>query len=83
MDLILIPGKRNRQVPILLTEDLQVAMKALYKTRSQCGIPEENVYFFATPSSDGHLSGWLVLNKVANLAQLENPAVVTSTRLQK
>ena len=83
MDLILIPGKRNRQVPILLTEDLQVAMKALYKTRSQCGIPEENVYFFATPSSDGHLSGWLVLNKVANLAQLENPAVVTSTRLRK
>src|SRR5271163_1426953 len=35
MDLILIPGKRNRQVPILLTEDLQMAMQALYKMRSQ------------------------------------------------
>jgi len=83
MDLVFIPGKRNRRVPILITSDVQKAMDLLVSLRGQCGIEESNPYFFASASTHGHLSSWLILNKVAISAQLEKPKLVTSTRLRK
>jgi len=83
MDLIHVPGKRNRKVPILMTPDVRSAMKVLSDTRTVCGVPHENKYFFATDSSCGHFHSWLVLNRVAVSAQCENPHLITSTRLRK
>jgi hypothetical protein len=83
MDLVFIPGKRNRKVPILLTTEVKFAMDAMVKTRSVCNIPSENPYFFSNDSSNGQLNGWFVLNKVAGLAGLEHAALITSTRLRK
>ena len=83
MDLIHVPGKRNRKVPILLTPDVRLAMKLLSDTRTVCGVPQENKYFFATNSSCGHFHSWLVLNRVAGFAGCEKPQLVTSTRLRK
>jgi len=83
MDLIQVPGKRNRKVPILLTPDVRSAMKVLFDKREACGVSMENKYFFATNSSHGHFHSWLVLNHVAVSAQCEQPNLVTSTRLRK
>ena len=65
MDMVQVPGKRNRRVPILITPEVGTAMDLLVTTRTQCGISHENMYFFATTSDDGHLDSWLVLNNLA------------------
>jgi len=79
MDLIHVPSKRNRKVPILLTPDVRSAMKVPSDTRTVCGAPRENKYFFATDSTCGHFHSWLVLNRVAVAAHCEQP----STHLRK
>ena len=83
MDLIQVSGKRNRLVPILITPEVGKAMKALASTRSRCGIPPQNQYFFATRSNDGYLNTWLVLHNHAIDAGVSKPALITSCRLRK
>jgi len=83
MDLIQVPGKRNRKVPILLTPDVRSAMEVLCNKRRICGVSMDNKYFFATNTDGGHFHSWLVLNRVAVAAQCEKPNLVTSTRMRK
>ena len=56
--LVMIPGKRNRKVPMLITPDVKKAMDVLIKKRHdvRVGIPETNPYLFASRSVGGHLS---------------------------
>ena len=83
MDLVQVPGKRNRRVPILITPEVGQAMQLLVDTRSRCGIAEENSYFFATDSKDGHLDSWLVLHNMSISAGVASPRLITSCRLRK
>jgi len=83
MDLIQVPGKRNRRVPILITPEVGKAMELLANTRTQCGISKHNKFFFATDSTNGCLNTWLVLHNNALAAGLENPRLITSGRLRK
>jgi len=83
MDMVQVPGKRNRRVPILITPEVGIAMNVLADTRRQCGISQHNRYFFATDSSDGHLNTWLVLHNTAVAAGVEKPRLITSSRLRK
>jgi len=83
MDLVQIPGKRNREVPILITPDVSKAMQVLLETRERCGIPAHNRYFFATSSKDGYLNTWLVFHNTAVAAGVANPRLVTSCCLRK
>ena len=83
MDLIQVPGKRNRRVPILITPEVGKAMDLLAKTRYQCGISKHNQYFFATDSTNGYLNTWLVLHNHAVAAKVESPRLITSGRLRK
>ena len=53
IELIEVPGKKNREVPILVTEEAKKAIETLKKTRDSAGIPNTNPSFFASKSSDG------------------------------
>jgi hypothetical protein len=44
MDLIQVPGKRNRKVPILITPEVGKAMKILMDTRVRCGLSKRNKF---------------------------------------
>ena len=83
MDLIQVPGKRNRRVLILITPEVGTAMTVLADNRAACGIPAENKFFFATNSTDGHLDSWLVLRRTAEAAGVVNPRLITSQSLRK
>lgn len=72
MDLVLVPGKRNPRVPVLITPEVGNAMELLVKTRNQCGFPPNNIYFFAVDSAAGHLDAWLVMRHVIPCKQCHN-----------
>jgi len=83
MDMIQVPGKRNSKVPILITPDVSLAMQLLVESRQRCGVSAKNKYFFATDSTNGYLNTWLVLHNHAVAAHVDNPRLITSTRLRK
>jgi len=83
MDLVQVPGKRNRRVPILITPEVGRAMQLLVNTRSRCGVAEENSYFFVSDSKDGHLDSRLVLHNMSVSAGVTSPRLITSCRLRK
>ena len=83
LDLIEVPGKKNRKVPILVTQETKTAMETLIKTREYVGIPEKNPFFFASKSVDGYLNSWQALKAVVDGANVNNPASISSTRLRK
>ena len=83
MDLLQIPGKRDRKVPLLVTEDTKRGMEVLVSMRGQCGIPEENPYFFASKTKTGYLESWQSMSTVVNKTDVKNPQLITSTRLRK
>jgi hypothetical protein len=45
MDLVQVPGKRNRKVRMLITLDVGEAMQLLVKKRNICGIPSQKPLF--------------------------------------
>lgn len=85
MDMVHLPGKGMgaRRVPLLLTPNVLTAMKLLMECRNMCGIPSTNVYFFASPSSNGYVDGWQVMDRVAKAAGLQKPHLIHSTPLRK
>jgi len=48
LDMVQLPGKRNRKVPMLITEDVKRAMDVLVASRDAVGVPHDNPYFFAS-----------------------------------
>jgi len=83
VDLVQLPGKRNRCVPVLITPDVKQAMDQLVDKRQQSHVSISNPYFFANSSSRGHIDSWQVLNSVCTAAGLTKPHLVTSTNLSK
>jgi len=83
LTMIEVIGKRSRIVPILLTGDMESAMETLIKTRVQAGVPDNNEFFFAIPTTVTHLQFFTVLRRVATTAGLKRPDLVTSTRMRK
>ena len=85
LDLVYVKGKRGRKVPILMTQEIVIAIECLIATRGEIGIPEENKYIFAAPTrgSMKYLRGPDCLNAVVGSLDLENPCAVKSTQLRK
>jgi len=83
MDMVQVPGKRHRRVPILITPEIGSAVDLLVDTRKQCDISQQNRYFFETDSIDRHLNTWLVLHNTATAAGVERPHLITSSHLRK
>ena len=78
-----VVGKRDRPVPILLTQDVVQCIDALIDTRSSCGISSDNKYIFALAQSTGHLRFFNVLKNVATQAGMKRPDLLTTTRMRK
>jgi hypothetical protein len=74
MDLIQVPGKRNKKVPISITPEVGTAMHLLVAKRDICGIPSDNKYYFATDSASCHFKTWLVLHNDASAIVSRNLA---------
>lgn len=85
MDMVHLPGKGvgGRRVPLILTPNIVSAMELLAEKRNCCDIPKSNVYFFATPLTDGFINGWQAMHDVAVAAQVKDPKLIHSTRLRK
>ncbi|OWF47266.1 hypothetical protein KP79_PYT26191 [Mizuhopecten yessoensis] len=84
LDLVEIVGKRNRKVPVLLAEDMRNAIDILVAKRADVGVPKNNKYLFAAPSTEnGYLRGWDALNVVTRKAGLKKAELLTFTNLRK
>jgi len=85
MDMVHLPGKGvgGRRVPLILSPNVVSAMEVLAQKRESCHIPASNVYFFATPTTNGYINGWQVMQDVSVAAKLEHPQLIHSTRLRK
>ena len=83
LDLVHIPGKKTRVVPMLILPTVRQAMDLLVETRQQNHVKLNNKYFFASDSMDGYLSQFKVLTRVANEAGLKKPHLVRSGKLRK
>lgn len=79
--MIQIIGKRNRPVPILLTSEMLAAMEVLNATRETCNVTSES--FFAVPGTGQKLHFFPVLQRVARLAKMSRPELLTTTRMRK
>jgi hypothetical protein len=79
-----ICGKRDRKVPVLLTNAMCDEIDQLIAVRHQVGI-DENPYVFARPyySSENHLAGHECLGLAAKESGAEQPANITSTKLRQ
>ncbi|KAL1448369.1 hypothetical protein WDU94_012345, partial [Cyamophila willieti] len=78
MTRIVIRGKKNKGVPLLLTPHLKKCCDTISKFRAEALIPAENKYFFA--SATGYIRGVDAIRKITKICQVKN---LTSTNLRK
>ncbi|KAJ8956206.1 hypothetical protein NQ317_000501 [Molorchus minor] len=79
-----IEGKRGRKVPVILTPTLKESVDLLIRHRDECNIYYRNKYVFARSNKSLlFLRGHDCLNKICNEISLENPSIITGTRLRK
>lgn len=84
LQLVEIVGKKNRKVPVLLTKDMWNALDLLNSKRNAIGVPLQNPFLFAAPSSNsGHLKCWDSLKWITNRVDLKNPELITTTNMRK
>ena len=83
VDLVQVPGKKSRKVPMLMTNDVKEGIEVLNAHRETVGIPSTNPFCFASRSSSGHLDSWQAMNLISQEASLMHPELVTSTKLRK
>ncbi|XP_024121096.1 uncharacterized protein LOC112142076 isoform X1 [Oryzias melastigma] len=78
-----IRGKRGRKVPVLLTPEVVTSMEILVKTRFDCGVPENNPFFFGRPDAATHFRGSDVIRHTARSCGAKHPEALSSTKLRK
>jgi hypothetical protein len=83
VDMVQIPGKRTRLVPILIMPAIRKAMDLLVDMRQKHTLMPNNRYFFASDSQNGYLDQWQVLKSQSDAAGLKRPDLIRSTRLRK
>nr|CAI5858509.1 unnamed protein product [Callosobruchus analis] len=79
---VVIRGKRNRGVPVLFTEQMVKYIDLLLKVRTSF-VPKQNIYLFASMTSENCIAGSKVMYKHVRGAGAKNPASLTSTKLRK
>ena len=78
-------GKGMHLVPFLVPDDLMPAMDKLCdaQTRHDCGIQATNPYLFpSTQQSSSHVYGWLAVNKICKSAGVQDPQLLTATKMR-
>ncbi|XP_064619453.1 uncharacterized protein LOC135482903 [Lineus longissimus] len=81
LDMVHLPGERDRKVPLLLEQEWVKPMQLLVEKRADCGVESE--YYFGVPGRKTHLSPWKVLNDAAINADCKCPDLISTTRLKK
>lgn len=76
-----INGKRGRKVPVLFTEEMKKSIDILLEAREEAGVTQP--YLFSRPGISKPYRGTDCIRKFCNLAQLQNPSAITSTKLRK
>lgn len=79
---IVIKGKRNRGVPVLLSLDVQKDMDVLLSLRDKY-VSKTNPYLFGKPGYETPLYGYKILQKMAKLSGAKYPNSISSTKLRK
>ena len=77
-----IRGKKGRNVPVLLVQDIKDSMELLRSVREDAGVHHDNLFFFAMKSG-GYVRGCDVLRKYSKLCGATNPEYLRSTRLRQ
>ena len=80
-----IRGKRGRKVPMLVTRELENAIRLIVKLRDDVGVNPNNKYVFSIPTMGSlqYLRGNDALRKHVRLCNLKCPEAVTSTKLRR
>lgn len=79
-----IEGKRGRKVPVILSSIIKECIDILIRHRDECKISFHNKYVFArSHDSVSYLRGDLCLKKICDEIDLENPSIITGTKLRK
>lgn len=81
-----IVGKRNRTVPVIITNDVKECIDLLIKSRALGKISVENLYLFARSKHstlNSHMRGHDCLRKACSEARLVSAENITSTKLRK
>jgi len=77
-----IKGKRERTVPILMTEEMVTWVDKLIAVRKSF-VSADNPYLFANVGDYSHFRGSDALRKFAGLCGAAKPMLLTSTKLRK
>jgi len=83
LELIEIPGKRGRKVPIILTEEVKSAIELLNNTSNKVGVSKDNPYVFARRQSILYQKGLDCIKKCTSSVALKKPELITGTKLRK
>jgi hypothetical protein len=84
MPLVYIVGKRERNVPVLLTPNMKTSMDVLLQYRKNISmIDSDNEYMFPAINSLNHERGHEVLQNMCKEVDIVNKKFITSTRLRK
>ena len=85
LDLVEVTGKRGRTVPIILTPEVRESIDLLNSNRIAIGLPVANPYVFArvNKQSLSYARGCDCLRKVTSSINLQQPKLITSTKLRK
>jgi hypothetical protein len=78
-----IKGKRGRTVPVLLNEQLKLAIDLLLSTRAGVGIPADNQFIFFNPLGQNCYRGSDCLREFSDLCGADKPQLLRSTKLRK
>uniref|UniRef100_K1QSI2 Uncharacterized protein n=1 Tax=Magallana gigas TaxID=29159 RepID=K1QSI2_MAGGI len=76
-----IKGKRGRKVPVLFTDEIKKSIDILLEAREKAGVTQP--YLFSRPEISKPYRGTDCIRKFCNLAKLQNPSSITSTKLRK
>ncbi|XP_066927736.1 uncharacterized protein [Clytia hemisphaerica] len=85
LKVIYVKGKKKRKVPILITPEVDGAIKVLIDNRKSVGVSNQNKHLFPRPSrkSKSHVRPWEVVHECAIDAELVKPNLITSTKIRK
>ena len=86
LDLMFVQGKRGNKVPIIMTQDIVIAITILIVLRERVGIPPSNPFIFAAPTRNSlsHLRGNDALSiTLEECPGLKCPESIKSTKLRK
>lgn len=84
LTLVEIEGKRGRKVPVILTQPIKESIDLLIRHRYECNISCNNTHVFArSNNSKSFLRGHDCLKKICDELNLENPGLITGTKLRK